>query len=111
SLAARITPLPHRGRGRRARRASRVRVYRPEYPHPLSRFALRHPPPLAGEGWGGGNALGQPLTGLVYSLSLTCSPHCVPSPFSPASDSARCAKSRSGAAPFQCILLGGMLSM
>ena len=52
-----------------------------------------------------------PLIGLLYSASLTCSPQAVPSPFSPASDKARCAKRRSGEAPCQCIVLGGMLTM
>src|SRR6059058_3007816 len=51
------------------------------------------------------------VAGALYSASLTCLPQDVPSPFSPASDNARCANSRSGEAPCQCIVLGGMLTV
>src|SRR5207244_6600887 len=53
----------------------------------------------------------QPVAGVLYSASLTCSPQAVPCPCSPASDSARFENRRSGAAPCQCIVSGGILTV
>ena len=50
-------------------------------------------------------------TGAVYSASLTCSPQSVPAPVSLFSDIARCANSRSGAAPCQCSTPGGIITV
>src|ERR1700731_4706767 len=70
------------------------------------------PPPPRPQGRRGRLPLPQPpVAGALYSASLTCSPQAVPWPCSPASDSARCANSRSGAAPCQCIVSGGMLTV
>ena len=52
-----------------------------------------------------------PLAGSLYSASLTCSPQAAPWPCSPTSDSARCENRRSGEAPCQCIVSGGMLTV
>src|SRR5580704_12943495 len=52
-----------------------------------------------------------PLAASLYSASLTCVPQAVPCPCSPASDSARCENRRSGEAPCQCIVSGGMLTV
>ena len=57
------------------------------------------------------SALQPPVAGSLYSVSLTCVPQAVPCPCSPASDSARCANRRSGEAPCQCIVSGGMLTV
>src|SRR6202011_1529540 len=51
------------------------------------------------------------VASVVYSASLTCAPQAVPWPCSPASDSARCANRRSGAAPCQWIVSGGILTV
>src|SRR5277367_5752763 len=51
------------------------------------------------------------LAGSLYSASLTCLPQAVPWPCSPASDSARCENRRSGEAPCQCMVSGGMLTV
>jgi len=49
----------------------------------------------------------------VYWLaaSLTWAPQAAPWPCAPASDNARCANSRSGEAPCQCIVSGGILTV
>jgi hypothetical protein len=52
-----------------------------------------------------------PQAGWLYSESLTCAPQAVPWPCSPASDSARCENRRSGEAPCQCIVSGGILTV
>ena len=48
---------------------------------------------------------------ILYSASLTCSAQSVPCPCSPFSDIARWENSRSGAAPCQCIVLGGIITV
>src|SRR6266446_1194652 len=52
-----------------------------------------------------------PVAASLYSASLTCAPQAAPWPCSPASDSARCANRRSGEAPCQCIVSGGILTV
>src|SRR5271165_6444484 len=52
-----------------------------------------------------------PLAASLYSASPTCPPQAAPWPCSPASDSARCENRRSGAAPCQCIVSGGILTV
>jgi hypothetical protein len=59
----------------------------------------------------GGAVSAPPLAASLYSASLTCVPQAVPWPYSPASDSAKCEKRRSGEAPCQCIVSGGILTV
>ena len=56
-------------------------------------------------------AIQPPVAASLYSASLTCVPQAAPCPCSPASDSARCENRRSGAAPCQCIVSGGILTV
>src|ERR1700732_3866339 len=52
-----------------------------------------------------------PLAASLHSASLTCAPQVAPWPCSPASDNARWANRRSGEAPCQCIVSGGILTV